>query len=137
MPSANSAFAFSTVTLSTSFDSAGPSSLSAFFTVIERRNASEDDESVFNVVHSGRYVEIDKPRRLAFDLSVLAFSDETTRVTVEIASTTPQTCEVTVKHELGSSRHAFAIEESTRRSWTNMLALLERELFPRRIGVHL
>jgi uncharacterized protein YndB with AHSA1/START domain len=107
------------------------------FTVIERRNASEGDESVFNVVHSGRYVEIAKPRRLAFDLSVLAFSDETTRVTVDIAPVTPQTCEVTVKHELGSSRHAFAIEESTRRSWTNMLNLLERELFPRRIGVHL
>ena len=107
------------------------------FTVIERRNAAEGDESVFNVVHSGRYVEINRPRRLAFDLHVLAFSGETTRVTVDFATTTPQTCEVAVKHELGESRHAFAIEESTRREWTNMLTLLERELFPRRIGVHL
>lgn len=107
------------------------------FTVIERRNAAEGDESVFNVVHSGRYVEIAKPRRLVFDVSVLAFSDEMTRVTVDITPTTPQTCEIALKHELGSSRHALAIEESTRRDWTNMLALLERELFPRRIGVHL
>jgi uncharacterized protein YndB with AHSA1/START domain len=107
------------------------------FSVVERRNASEGDESVFNVVHSGRYIEIDKPRRLSFDLSVLAFSDETTRVTVDIAPSTAQTCEVTVTHELGTSRHAFAIEEGTRRSWDNMLTLLERELFPRRIGVHL
>jgi uncharacterized protein YndB with AHSA1/START domain len=107
------------------------------FTVIERRNASEGDESVFNVVHSGRYIEITKPRRLVFDLSVLAFSDETTRVTVDIVPSTVQTCEVVVRHELGTSRHAFAIEESTRRGWTNMLSLLERELFPRRIGVHL
>ncbi|GAB3664644.1 SRPBCC family protein [Ramlibacter alkalitolerans] len=107
------------------------------FTVIERRNAAEGDESVFNVVHSGRYIEITRPRRLVFDLSVLAFSDESTRVTVDIAPSTPQTCEITVRHELGASRHAFAIEESTRREWTNMLKFLERELFPRRIGVHL
>jgi uncharacterized protein YndB with AHSA1/START domain len=107
------------------------------FTVTERRNAADGDESVFNVVHSGRYVELTKPRRIVFDLSVLAFSGETTRVTVDIVSSTPQTCEVVVKHELGDGRHAFAIEDSTRRQWANMLALLERELFPRRIGVHL
>ena len=107
------------------------------FMVVERRNAAEGDESVFNMVHSGRYVEITKPRRLAFDLSVLSFPDEATRVTVDIAPSTAQTCEVTVKHELGTGRHALAIEESTRRDWNNMLTLLERELFPRRIGVHL
>jgi uncharacterized protein YndB with AHSA1/START domain len=107
------------------------------FTVIERRNAAEGDESVFNVVHSGRYVEIARPRRLVFDVCVLAFSGETTRVTVDVLSTSPQTCELVVKHELGDSRHAFAIEDSTRREWSSMLALLERELFPRRIGVQL
>jgi uncharacterized protein YndB with AHSA1/START domain len=107
------------------------------FSVVERRNASEGDESVFNVVHSGRYLEITRPRKLVFDVSVLAFSEGTTRVTVELATTTPQTCELTVTHELGDSRHAFSIQDFTRREWTNMLALLERELFPRRIGVHL
>ncbi|HET8746347.1 MAG TPA: SRPBCC domain-containing protein [Ramlibacter sp.] len=107
------------------------------FTVIERRNAAEGDESVFNVVHSGRYVEITRPSRLVFDVSVLSFPDESTRVTVDVLATTPQTSEVVVKHELGDTRHAFAIQDSTRREWTNMLALLERELFPRRIGVHL
>lgn len=107
------------------------------FTVVERRNASEGDESVFNVVHSGRYVEITRPRRIVFDVSVLAFSGETTRVTVDFLPTSAQTCEVVVKHQLGDSRHAFAIEDSTRRQWTTMLALLERELFPRRIGVNL
>ena len=107
------------------------------FTVIERRNAAEGDESVFNVVHSGRYVEIDRPRRLVFDLCVLAFSDDTPRVTVDFVARTTQTCEVVVNHELGDNRHRFATEEGTRREWTNMLALLERELFPRRIGVQL
>lgn len=107
------------------------------FSVVERRNASEGDESVFNVVHSGRYLEIIRPRRLVFEVSVLAFSEDPTRVTVEVASTTPQTSELVVRHELGSDRHAFAIQDHTRREWDNMLSLLERELFPRRIGVHL
>jgi hypothetical protein len=29
------------------------------------------------------------------------------------------------------------MEEGSRKGWTNMLATLERELFPRRVGVHL
>lgn len=107
------------------------------FTVIERRNAAEGDESVFNVIHSGKYVEITRPSRLAFDLSVLGFSEESTRVTVDFVTVTPQTCELVVRHELGEGSHARAIEEHTRRDWTHMLAMLERELFPRRIGVHL
>ncbi|GAB3764284.1 hypothetical protein GCM10028796_18970 [Ramlibacter monticola] len=107
------------------------------FTVVERRNAAEGDESVFNVVHSGRYVEITRPSRLVFDVGVLSFPDENTRVTVDIVASTAQTCEVVVKHELGDSRHAFALQDSTRREWTGMLKMLERELFPRRIGVQL
>ena len=103
------------------------------FSVVERRNAAEGDESVFNVVHSGRYVEITRPQRLVFDVGVLSLSDETTRVTVDVLATPGQTCEVVVKHELGDNRHAVLLEESTRRAWTNMLALLERELFPRRV----
>src|SRR4051812_23932800 len=42
------------------------------FTVIERRNAAEGDESVFNVVHTGRYLELTRPQRIVFDLHVLA-----------------------------------------------------------------
>jgi hypothetical protein len=29
------------------------------------------------------------------------------------------------------------LEEGTRRGWESMLGLMERELFPRRVGVHL
>lgn len=107
------------------------------FTVIERRFAAEGDESVFNVVHTGKYSELTRPRRLVFDLNVLAFSDETTRVTVDIVARSPQTCDIVLKHELGDSQHAHQIEDHTRREWTNMLATLERELFPRRVGVQL
>lgn len=107
------------------------------FTVIERRNAAEGDESVFNVVHTGKYTEITRPRRLCFDLHVLAFSDETTHVTVDFVPLGAHGCDIVLKHALGDSPYARSIEEVTRREWANMLATLERELFPRRVGVNL
>ena len=108
------------------------------FTVIDRRPAADGDESVFDVVHLGKYIEIDRPRRLVFDFSVLTFgSEDPTRVTVEIAPVSPQTCELTLTHDMGASEQARLMEETSRKGWTNMLALMERELFPRRVGVHL
>ena len=108
------------------------------FTVIDRRPAADGDESVFDVVHLGKYIEIDRPRRLVFDFSVLTFgSEDPTRVTVEIAPVSPQTCELTLTHDMGASEQARLMEETSRKGWTNMLALMERELFPRRVGVQL
>lgn len=108
------------------------------FTVTDRRPAAEGDESVFDVVHMGKYIEIDRPRRLVFDFSVLTFgSDDPTRVTVDVVPLGPQASEVVVTHEMGSTELARMNEESSRKGWTNMLQLIERELFPRRIGVHL
>lgn len=106
------------------------------FTVTERRNVAEGDESVFDVVHMGRYLEITPASRIVFDLSVLTFAEETTRVTVDFVPVGANACEIVLKHELGSGTQARATEQSSRRSWTQMLALLERELFPRRISVN-
>jgi uncharacterized protein YndB with AHSA1/START domain len=108
------------------------------FTVIDRRPAADGDESVFDVVHLGKYLEIDRPRRLVFDFSVLMFgSEDPTRVTVELAPVGPQACEMTLTHDMGGSEHARMMEPASRKGWMNMLALIERELFPRRVGVHL
>lgn len=107
------------------------------FTVTERRNAAEGDESVFDVVHLGKYLEITRPRRIVFDLSVLTFADDTTRVTVDFVPAGLQACDIVLKHELGATEHARMIEESTRRSWDSMLGTLERELFPRRVSLNL
>jgi uncharacterized protein YndB with AHSA1/START domain len=104
------------------------------FCVTERRNVAEGDESVFNVVHTGRYLELTRPQRLVFDLSVQAY--ETTRVTVDIVARGSQACDIVLRHELGDSHYAHAIEDVTRREWTHMLATLERELFPRRVGLN-
>jgi uncharacterized protein YndB with AHSA1/START domain len=108
------------------------------FTVIDRRPAAEGDESVFDVVHMGKYLEIDRPKRLVFEFSVLTFGNESpTRVTVEVNPLGPQASELVLTHDMGASEHARMLEETTRKGWLNMLASIERELFPRRIGVQL
>lgn len=107
------------------------------FTVTDRRPAADGDESVFDVVHLGKYLEITRPSRIVFDLTVLTYSDDTSRVTVDVHAVAPQVSEVILTHELGATEHARMLEEGTRRGWQNMLALMERELFPRRVGVQL
>ena len=108
------------------------------FTVIDRRPAADGEESVFDVVHMGKYLELDRPRRIVFEFSVLTFGNETpTRVTVDLAPVNAFACEMTLTHEMGSGDAVRAMEESSRKGWNNMLALMERELFPRRVGVHL
>jgi uncharacterized protein YndB with AHSA1/START domain len=108
------------------------------FTVTDRRPTSDGDESVFDVVHLGKYVEIQRPHRLVFDFSVLTYgSDDSTRVTVEVQPLGPMASEVTLSHNLGHGAHAKQLEEATRKGWNTMLATLEREIFPRRIGVQL
>jgi len=108
------------------------------FTVIDRRPAADGDESVFDVVHLGKYLQLDRPRRIVFEFSVLTFgSEDPTRVTVDIVPVNQQVCELVLTHEMGSSEHARLVEESSRKGWVNMLALMERELFPRRVGVQL
>src|SRR4051812_4154375 len=98
------------------------------FTVTDRRPTSDGDESVFDVVHMGKYVEIDRPRRIVFDFSVLTYgSDDSTRVTVEVQPLGQLASELTVTHNLGRGTQARTMEEATRKGWDNMLNTLERE----------
>jgi uncharacterized protein YndB with AHSA1/START domain len=107
------------------------------FSVTDRRPAADGDESVFDVVHMGKYIEIDRPRRLVFDFSVLSYGDDPSRVTVELSPLGSMACELTLTHEMGTTEHARMMQEGSRKGWVNMLATLERELFPRRVGVQL
>lgn len=107
------------------------------FTVTDRRPAADGDESVFDVVHVGKYLEIVRPQRLVFDLSVASYGGEdTTRVTVEVQPLGPSACELTLSHDVGETRDSLLVEAS-RKGWTSMLQTLERELFPRRVGIQL
>jgi uncharacterized protein YndB with AHSA1/START domain len=105
------------------------------FLVTDRRPQAEGDESVFDVVHRGEYIEIDRPRRLVFDFCVPPVSEEMTRVTLEFAPLSAQACELVLTHEMPDSEMARANAQRARDGWARMLALLERELFPRRVGI--
>ncbi|HEY0822942.1 MAG TPA: SRPBCC domain-containing protein, partial [Ramlibacter sp.] len=90
------------------------------FTVTDRRPAADGDESVFDVVHMGKYTELTRPRRIAFDLTVLTYTEDTTRVVVDITPLGPQACEVTLTQELSPHEGGRFAEESSRKGWTNM-----------------
>jgi uncharacterized protein YndB with AHSA1/START domain len=72
--------------------------------------------------HHGEYVEIDRPRRLAFDFWT-SFSDERTRVTVTIAPDGDGTL-VTLRHEGVWADY----EDRTRQGWATILDGLARTL---------
>jgi uncharacterized protein YndB with AHSA1/START domain len=105
------------------------------FTVTDRRPHSDGDESVFDAEHQGTYLEIDRPRRLVFDFSVPPYTDQPTRVAIDIVAQGVGSCELTLTHDMGDRRAAQEFETLTRNGWTKMLATLDKELFSRRIGV--
>ena len=72
--------------------------------------------------HSGTYVEIDRPRRLAFDFGT-SFEETPTRVTVDIAPDGSGS-RVTLSHEGVWSDW----EDRTRQGWTMILDGLARTL---------
>ncbi|TMJ19807.1 MAG: SRPBCC domain-containing protein [Alphaproteobacteria bacterium] len=85
------------------------------FTVIERRGETQAE-------HHGEYVEIDRPRRLAFDFWT-SFSAERTRVSIDIEPDGGGS-RVTLTHEgVGADW-----TEKTRQGWTTILDGLARTL---------
>jgi uncharacterized protein YndB with AHSA1/START domain len=72
--------------------------------------------------HYGTYVEIDRPRRLAFDFWT-SFSDEKTRVVVDIAPDGDGSL-LTLTHEGVWADY----EDRTRQGWTMILENLARTL---------
>lgn len=105
------------------------------FVVTDRRPLAEGDESVMDVVHHGRYLQVQRPHRLVFEFGVAGFDAALTRVSLAIEPLGPQTCELTLHHDLGDSAEAGQVEAATRRGWQGLLEALERELFPRRAAV--
>jgi len=81
------------------------------FTIVDRRGGED-------VAHTGKYVTLDRPRRIVFTLSVEKYSTDTNTVTVDI---TPlrRGCELTLTHEM-SARYA-PFRERAREGWTDIL----------------
>jgi uncharacterized protein YndB with AHSA1/START domain len=85
------------------------------FTVVERRGGALAE-------HFGEYIELDRPRRLAFDFWT-SFSDERTRVTVDLAPDGTGTL-LTLTHDGVWADY----EARTRQGWTMILDGLERSI---------
>lgn len=87
------------------------------FAIVEKRGDAVAE-------HFGRYVEIERPRRLVFSF----FTDResnATRVTVEIAPTADG-CELTLTHEMDPQWAAYA--DRARQGWTMILEWLAATL---------
>ncbi len=85
------------------------------YSIVERREGED-------VEHIGEYLEIDRPRRLAFTLQVPKYSEEIDRVTLEIVPAGGGS-ELTLVQEV-SPEWADQVEEG----WTTILDGLARVL---------
>jgi uncharacterized protein YndB with AHSA1/START domain len=88
------------------------------FTFVDRRDGED-------VLHTGTYLEIDRPRRLVFTFGIPAFSANFDRVRIDIAPLASG-CELTLTHEM---KPEFAeYRERTEAGWTKILAGLDQLL---------
>lgn len=88
------------------------------YSIVERRGGEE-------VEHAGEYLEMDRPRRLAFTFSVPAYSPTADRVTIDIAPL-EHGCELTLTHELGANM--AEITGKAKEGWMGLLRGLEATL---------
>ena len=79
------------------------------FVFVDRRNGED-------IEHTGAYLEIDRPRRLAFIFAVPKFSTESTRVSIDLAPM-DSGCELTLVHEGVIPEYASRTETG----WTAIL----------------
>ena len=89
------------------------------FSFVVRRQGQE-------IEHVGEYLEIDRPRRLAFSWSVKQDNAEAARIIVEIIPHAPEGTALTLTHELPPSWASFVSQAET--SWSTMLASLAAAL---------
>jgi uncharacterized protein YndB with AHSA1/START domain len=88
------------------------------FSFVVRRQGQDLD-------HAGQYLELDRPRRLAFTWGMRSHSPETARVMVDIAPN-GSGCDCAVTHELAPAWAAHA--EKISGSWAKMLEALAKTL---------
>jgi uncharacterized protein YndB with AHSA1/START domain len=89
------------------------------FTIVDRRNGED-------IAHFGTYIELERPRRLVFDLTVPKYSAETSRVSIEIQPLA-QGCELTLVQHMPAQYAEF--KGRTLDGWRRILEMLE-EIVP-------
>lgn len=88
------------------------------FTIVEWRDGED-------ILHEGRWLELGRPRRIAFDFAVPRYSSQTSRVTVDIAPAEGGS-ELTLTHEMPEVPAEAA--RKTEEGWSGILTGLAREL---------
>jgi uncharacterized protein YndB with AHSA1/START domain len=88
------------------------------FSFVVRRQGKEID-------HIGKYLEIDRPRRLVFTWGIRQDSGDSSRVIIEIIALKPGS-ELTLTHEMDPEWGEY--EDRTRDAWTKMLQVLDDTL---------
>ena len=90
------------------------------FSFLVRRQGQEID-------HTGEYLELDRPRRLAFTWGAGAPGEkpDMSRLSIDI-SAIDNGCELTLTHELHPDWADYA--DRTREGWTKILAALEKAI---------
>ena len=81
------------------------------FVIVDRRDGEDD-------AHRGTFLELERPRRIVFTLSVEKYSSETDKVTVQIAPL-GKGCELTLIHEMRSAK--ADVGQRAREGWTGIL----------------
>lgn len=104
------------------------------FFVSDRRPVPDGEESFFEARHRGVYIEIDRPGRLVFDLSVEPSFDAPTRVTIDVLPMGATLCDLVLTHDLGEGDNARAMADRTRQGWNSMLGQLDKVLSARSWG---
>jgi uncharacterized protein YndB with AHSA1/START domain len=88
------------------------------FVLVDRRPEGDVD-------HRGRYLEIDRPRRLVFTFGIPAESADEDIITIEIQPCDGG-CELTLTTEMDPAWREY--EDRARQAWSRMLAALEDTL---------
>jgi uncharacterized protein YndB with AHSA1/START domain len=88
------------------------------FSFLVRRGGQEID-------HIGRYLAIERPKRLAFTWGIAGESTDGSRVTIDIVPDGAG-CELTLTHEMAAKWAEYA--ERTKAGWTRMLDVLATTL---------
>ena len=88
------------------------------FSFVVRRQGEEID-------HMGTYLEIDRPKRLAFTWGIARESEDGSRVTIDIVPLETG-CQLTLTHELQPDWADYA--SRTEAGWTKMLGALAEAL---------
>ncbi len=86
------------------------------FTIVDRRDGED-------VVHTGEYLEIDRPRRLVFTFTVPKYSSATSRVSIDI-SPVAAGCLLTLTNDGVPPEFA----DGARKGWTDLMVRLETVL---------